>query len=282
MTEYRYEKLTWLELKQAVADQRVVLMCVATLEDHGHHLPVDTDVLIGHEMLRRTCELIPDQVLLLPPIYHGYTPHHMDFPGTITIQWKTLVEYCLDITRSLARHGFRKMLLLNSHGSNDPFVEAVARLTMVEHPEVQCAMVTWWQLRDVQQGFAGMRASEYPGGTSHACELETSIYLAVEPERVQMDKAVRDIDYPTSPHFWEDLMPGQAAGLKNPVRMMEWWSTQSRTGTQGDATKATAHTGEVVLRAASQELAEIIGELRARPWRPRVDHHVTGGEGETK
>ena len=65
---------------------------------------------------------------------HGYTPHHMQFPGPITIDWKTFVEHLLDIGRSLIHHGFSRILFVNGHGSNVPLVEMPARLLMVEHP----------------------------------------------------------------------------------------------------------------------------------------------------
>ena len=73
--------------------------------------------------------------MLLPIIPHGYSPHHMDFPGAITIGWDTFARYCKDVGGSLARHGFKRMLFLNGHGSNQPFVDAAARVG-VDHPDV--------------------------------------------------------------------------------------------------------------------------------------------------
>jgi creatinine amidohydrolase len=67
-----------------------------------------------------------DRVVLLPAIPHGYDPHHMDFPGAISIGWDTFVRYCTDVGRSLAHHGFRRMLFLNGHGSNQNLVETAA------------------------------------------------------------------------------------------------------------------------------------------------------------
>jgi creatinine amidohydrolase len=103
---FRYEELTWPEINQRVTEDRVVILPVAMLEDHGYHLPIATDVLITSEICQRTAEAIPEKVILLPTQIHGYSPHHMDFPGSITIQGPTLVEYMLDITRSLIHHGF--------------------------------------------------------------------------------------------------------------------------------------------------------------------------------
>ena len=83
---------------------------------------------------RGAAEELADETVLLPPIVHGYSPHHMDFPGTITIGWDTFCRYCTDVATSLVRHGFKRVLLVNGHGSNQNLVEMAARLTMVEHP----------------------------------------------------------------------------------------------------------------------------------------------------
>ena len=82
-----YERLTWPEVRRAASEERVCLVPVATLEDHGPHLPIDTDLRITAEVCRLTAEAAPDEIVLLPPIPHGYSPHHMDFPGPITIGW---------------------------------------------------------------------------------------------------------------------------------------------------------------------------------------------------
>src|SRR5205807_4607690 len=80
-----YERLTWPEVRRAASEDRVCLIPVATLEDHGPHLPVDTDARIITEISRRAAEEAADQIVLLPTIPHGYDPHHMDFPGPISI-----------------------------------------------------------------------------------------------------------------------------------------------------------------------------------------------------
>ena len=137
----RYERLTWPEVRRAAGEDRVALVPVATLEDHGPHLPVDTDLRIVSEICERSATRAADRTVLLPAIPHGYDPHHMDFPGAITIAWDTFVRYCTDVGRSLAHHGFRRMLFLNGHGSNQNLVETAARLVMVDRPEVLAAAV---------------------------------------------------------------------------------------------------------------------------------------------
>src|SRR2546423_3789908 len=181
-----YERLTWPEVRRVAAgESRVCLIPVATLEDHGPHLPIDTDLRITAEIARRTAEAAPDEVLLLPPIPHGYSPHHMDFPGTITIAWDTFTRYCTDVGTSLARHGFRRLLYLNGHGSNQNFVEAAARLVGVEHPNVLAAAAFYLTGPRSLARIVELRDSSR-GGMAHACELETSIYLAIDADAVDM------------------------------------------------------------------------------------------------
>jgi creatinine amidohydrolase len=262
-----YERLTWPEVRRAVDEDRVCLIPVATLEDHGPHLPLDTDLRLTVEITRRTAEAAPDEVLLLPPIPHGYSPHHMDFPGTITIGWDTFTRYCTDIGTSLARHGFRRLLYLNGHGSNQNLVETAARLVGVAHPNVLSAAAFYLSGSRALERIAELRSSDR-GGMAHACELETSMYLAIDPEAVDMSKAVDERSYPAGEHAWMDWADG-------PLKLMPWWNAFSRTGVQGDATAATAEKGESLLVAAVEECVEFVRELRAKPLPERLPPQET-------
>lgn len=267
---YLYEHLTWEEVNDAVRAGKCALIPVGTVEDHGPHLPIDADIVIVSAICDRAAQLAPDEIVLLPCIRIGYSPHHIDFPGTLTIRWTTFVEYVLDVTRSLAHHGFRKMLIVNGHGSNRPLMEMAARLTVVERPDVHCAFTSWWDLHDVQAAFNAVRESNV---TAHACEIETSVYLAVDVSRVRMDRARRDMTYRMSSHFWGDLVGRKPdPSFKNPVGMTEYWSVDTQNGVKGDPTTATREKGERVIEAGAREIVEIVGELRARPIKERVPH----------
>jgi creatinine amidohydrolase len=91
MPHLRYEQHTWPELAELAArDDVVVVIPTATLEDHGHHLPIDTDVRLIEEVARGACEHVNaagGAALLFPTAVHGYTPHHLHFPGTVTLRW---------------------------------------------------------------------------------------------------------------------------------------------------------------------------------------------------
>jgi creatinine amidohydrolase len=268
----RYERLTWPEVRRAAAEDRVALVPVATLEDHGPHLPVDTDLRIVTEICERAAAAAAGRVVLLPAIPHGYDPHHMDFPGAITIGWDTFTRYLTDVGRSLAHHGFRRMLFLNGHGSNQNLVEMAARLVMVERPEALAAAAFYLASPEALAVIERVRDSTR-GGMAHACELETSIYLAIDPDAVDMDLAVDERGYPEGEHAWLDWSDGS-------LKLMPWWSAFSRSGVQGDATKATAAKGRELLAAAVAECVAYVDELLAKPLPRRRSPAAEGGEAE--
>jgi creatinine amidohydrolase len=253
-----YERLTWPEVRRAASEQRVALIPVGTLEDHGLHLPVDTDVRIITEICRRAAEEAPDEIVLLPTIPHGYDPHHMDFPGPISIGWDTFAKYCKDVGTSLAHHGFTRMLYLNGHGSNQNLVEMAARLVMIDYPEVLAGAAFYLQSEEGIKAVEEIRGSAF-GGMAHADELETSIYLFIDPEAVDMEKAVDEQGYPSGKNarmeWWAD----------GPLRLMPWWSSFSRTGVQGSPTLATAEKGKGFLDAAVAECVGYVRELLEKP-----------------
>src|SRR5260370_33999424 len=111
------------------------------------------------------------------------------------------------------------------------------------------------------------RESVFHGGMSHACELETSVYLYLNESAVQMDKAEKEIGFHKSKYYWHDLAGGP------PVRMVEWWSRISQSGTIGDPTLATREKGKLWFEATVEAMIEFVREFRAFEVRPRLDLH---------
>ena len=121
------------------------------------------------------------------------------------------------------------------------------------------------------QGLQPLQESAF---TSHACELETSAYLAIDPDLVDMDQAVADCSFRRSPHFWADLTGKKPdPDSTTPVVAMEYFATGSYTGVRGDPSKASAAKGEAALEAAADEVAQIVDEMRKREIIPPPDHH---------
>lgn len=272
-TARRYDELTWAEVDEAAQEGTTVLVPVGATEDHGPHLPLDVD----RRIVEGICEPAAAQstnVLLFPTLNHGYLPHHMDYPGGITLGWQTFVDYVIDVCVSLAHHGFEKILLVNGHGSNHHLLELATRQVIIQYPDVHCAFLSWWQLEEVREVAAAVRKAG-PQGSAHAGEMETSIYMHLFPDRVDMDAAVRDIGYPESRHFNNlDLAGERRPEDSTPVTMMEWWSTISETGVMGDATVASPETGELLLEAAVEGLESVLEEFSEHPVREIDDQHT--------
>jgi creatinine amidohydrolase len=263
--KYRYEEFTWPEIREAVAENRVAVLPVGTVEQHGPHLPLVTDVLTATEMSRMAVERTPREAVLMPSVYYSFNEHHMDFPGTIAVEGQTIVNYVTDIGKSLAHHGFRKILLVNGHGSNVPFLDVAAR-NITNKTDAICAMVSWWSLIP-KALLEELRESEFPGGMAHGCELETSVLLYLRGDLVQFEKARRDINFQATEFFYWDL------ASPSPVFFQEWFSRYSKTGTVGDPTKATREKGEKFVKAVVDRMVALLSEFRAREIQTRVDHH---------
>lgn len=259
-----YEKLTWEQVRDADKD-RVVILPVAATEDHGPHMPLDTDTLIGSSIAAGVAEAAPDEVFVMPAIPYGFNEHHKDFPGVIWIQPETLIAFITDVTTSLAHHGFRRMLLLNSHGSNHPVLDLAARKTVIE-TEVICVSASYWNL--AYDRINEIRRSEV-GGIAHACELEAAIYMHLDPEHVYPERAASQVVHdPSSRYLNLDLASGGARAM-----LMRWWSAQSPDGTMGDPTVADPENGRRFFEAAVEETLGLVREIRKLPILPRRDHH---------
>ena len=211
-------------------------------------------------------------MLLLPTHCYGYTGHVMDFPGTINTHFEHFMDGVLDITKSLAYHGFKKIILLNGHGSNWPNLDLVARRTNLE-TDAECVPISWWGLLTVDKEFMPRwRQSKFPGGCSHACELETSLYLYLDGDNVRKDKiksGTISFNDENSPFMWVDLY---GAG---PASLISWTSSYSETGVLGDAELATAEKGRVAYEEAVKQLVRFITWFKDRPQDNRRDRHRT-------
>jgi creatinine amidohydrolase len=271
-TEYRYEKLTWPEINDAVQQGQVCVVPCGAVEQHGHHLPLDVDLVCPGGIARGAGEEIPDKMKVLPIVAYGYTGHVMDFPGTINNHFEHFMAHVLDITKSLAYHGFKKIILLNGHGSNMPNLNLVARRTNLE-TDAECVLSGWWQLLTVDKDFLPRwRESKFPGGCSHAGELETSMYLYLDGDNVRQDKiksGVISFNEEESPFMYVDLFG------HGPATVVSWTSSYSETGVLGEAELATAEKGRQAYEEAVKQLVRFVTWFKDRPKDQRRDRHRT-------
>jgi creatinine amidohydrolase len=259
-SEFRYNRLTWADMNDAIAAQKLVILPTGSTEQHGRHLPLDVDVFLCESVCLEVGRRAADRVLILPPIAYGLNLHHIDFPGTIHIEPETFIAFCLNITKSIAYHGFEKILIVNGHGSNTPLIDLVARKTVLATQSL-CFATGYYQF--LQEAFAPIRESRV---TAHADEFETSLYLHLAPERVRMNLAVEDND-----RMGKFVSSDSTSNY--PIRFNDFWGRWTKTGVHGDPTKATAAKGKILFEAAVAGLLQVVDELRAWPIGKRQDMH---------
>ena len=268
-----YDGLTWPEINQAALAKKTVLLPVGSTEQHGHHLPLDVDNFLARSICLEAAKLAPRELLVMPTIPYGYNEHAQDFPGTIHVTYHHFIEYCLDVVKSVAYAGFDRIVIINGHGSNEHLCEFIARRATLE-TDALVASTMWTNL--AVEAFESVRKSGH-GGAAHACELETSAYLYLAPEHVQMDKA--------SDHY------GGAAGKEGskflsvdltrgwgPMKLVQWTSSATPTGTSGAPTLATAEKGKATVDGAAENLVAFVRELRGLVKGTRIDHRAVKPE----
>jgi creatinine amidohydrolase len=257
---------TWREIDN-LDRNTIVIAPFGAMEQHGPHLPLETDARIAEEILHRVDATISSDVLALPVQWAGYSPHHMDFAGSITLSAETFLRVAVEIIGSLAKAGFRRFLLLNSHGGNRALLDIAAGELKCLYPQAAFVTATYWNIARSQ--LQALRESA-EGGMGHACELETSILLSVSPDNVKMQLAEADGAWPCSDYFAHDMLGGGQAGLAS------IFSEFTRSGANGDPTSASALKGDRFLAAIVERLVDLItqyrsGELLAtQPVRPAV------------
>lgn len=227
----------------------LVILPTGAIEQHGHHLPVGTDTLLGRLWLEHTLPKLPANapVYVAPALAYGKSNEHLGFAGTLTISARTLRRQLLAQAAHLKTLGFRQLAVLNTHGGNSAILVATLR-------EIQATL----GLR------AGMLSGYYRPQLSpqeaafgfHAGEWETSLLLAGAPALVHMDRAV--CEYPARVDAPGTLRPEASAAV------FAWKTSDiSRSGVMGDATQATAEKGARWLDEASTALARKIETLLA-------------------
>ena len=250
--------MLWKELKspdlEALAQRNalVVLPC-GSIEQHGRHLPVDTDSSIVTAVAEKAAAQMED-VLLLPTLWYGLSPHHMGAGGTITLSHATYSALIRDIVMAVDHHGFKQMVLLNGHGGNDNILKGIV-LGMQNEVSLRLLTITYWYLIEPDQ-VDSVREGEI-GSMGHGGELETSIQLHLRGHLVDTATAEANVIKPKLRYLVRDLFyPGHAVMIDG---------TQRGKGpfVMGDPGKATAEKGEALLNFAGDNLAAFLEEFRA-------------------
>jgi creatinine amidohydrolase len=188
------KKVLWQELRrtefdEAIKSNGIVIIPIASTEQHGDHLPVSTDANQCLNIAQRAAQAVDEfPVLVLPVVWTGYSGEHISYPGTITLKYNTFIEVLTDIVICIDTHGFRKILLLNGHGSNEFIIAGLLGKLAHEDHITGIVACTWWQIPRVAKEMNLLTELDN-GSIGHAGEVETSIQRYLQPELVDMSVA---------------------------------------------------------------------------------------------
>jgi creatinine amidohydrolase len=239
-------KLTRPEVEEYLKRCDVVLFPVGSTEQHGKHMAIDNDTFTALEISRRVAE--KTGVLVASPLYFGYSPHHMNFKGSITLSFDTLVDVYREVCESLLHHGFNKVVIMNAHGGNTNSIrEALHKIQQDTGKRVYSVMVF-----PGASGFGSeaVKVIEQKGG-GHACEMETSIGMALG-QRLLMDKA----------EDWKPEYSSIDPKYRGKVAADYSFDEVTSIGSLGDPTKATKKKGKALVDAVVDDLAEFVEYLK--------------------
>ena len=195
MRKILWEQLKRTEFKQFADADAVVIIPVGAMEQHGNHLPVNTDTNCTYTLAKCAAEAVEGiPVLVLPPVWAGYSPHHMSMEhpeGTISLGYHTFANLLTDIAASVHAHGFRRVMFLNGHGGNTAIVASI-RLKLLEEKGIPSIYgFTYWELPDMAGAMRDISETDR-GFIGHASEFETSLQLLLQPDLVDMEVAEWD------------------------------------------------------------------------------------------
>jgi creatinine amidohydrolase len=242
---FLFRDQSWLHLQEYLKKGTLLILPVGTTEEHGPHLPVDTDARIAEAYgTRLAATLVPEiPVLLLDTIRYGYSMKIMrQWPGTIIVRSRVFMDLVFDICRSVLDMGFEKLAILDCHGHHSGPLNTVSR-EICDACDKAIAIISPATLS--RDEFNAVRKSPQ-GGSIHACEWETSLLLYLSPEVVDMSKATpEDIM-----RYHSEFVAGDNFMGRQRVTWSTWYLQGSKTGTYGDPTVACAETGKIITDAA--------------------------------
>jgi creatinine amidohydrolase/Fe(II)-dependent formamide hydrolase-like protein len=245
---YLLSELTWPEAEIRFQEVDVALLPVGSIEQHGPHLPLDSDAFDAEYLSKKVAEACTEpRPLVLPLIPYGVSYHHEDFSGTISIGPDTLSRLVYEIGMSASRHGVTKLVVINGHGGNSPALHFAAQMINRDAHIFTCVDTGETSDPDIHA------FTETPNDV-HAGEIETSTTLASRPHLVKKDRMKRFV-----PRFSNRYLNFSSK------RSVGWYAHTSKissTGVLGDPTKASREKGEQIWELMIKNLVEFVEELK--------------------
>ncbi|MHA2065537.1 MAG: creatininase family protein [Candidatus Thorarchaeota archaeon] len=249
--KYLLAKMTWPEVEELLKECDTIIVPIGSVEQHGPALPLDTDHYVATRVSGMVAEhLWPEiKVTVTPPIAFGYSPHHMDFKGTITLQESTLANVIVDVCASLAQHGFSKIILINGHGGNETAISNALHI-LRDMSSAKVYHINWYDM-----AMDKVKEVSTPP-FFHACDSETSVAWHVG-QRVLKEKLIDEPGRPLIPGFIDVGIQESNFKISTPYSMKD--ITDS--GIVGYATKATKEKGGKIIFTVIKRIEDFIREL---------------------
>lgn len=261
-TQRYFPYLTWTEIAAMPNKENVVVIQpIGAIEQHGPHLPIAVDAAISLGVLGKALTNLDAQIpaYALPCLYYGKSNEHCGFPGTITLSATTLLAVITEIAASVYTAGFRKLVLMNSHGGQPQIMEIAARDLHQQYPDFAVFPLFTWRVPHLAGDLLTPQEQAYG---IHAGDAETSIMLSLLPQQVKMERAVKE--YP------QGLPIDSLLDMEGKLPFA--WLTRelSRSGVMGDATLATKEKGDRLLESVAQGWVQVIQDIY-RFQQPQID-----------
>lgn len=239
----------------------VLLIPIGHTEQHGSHLPMNTDTLIIEAIAQGTVHAAPAEVLALPAFPYGVSTHRSSFAGTLNAGGRAFEDFWLGVVDVLVSRGFDKVYLISGHGGNCSFLTNVVKYAGERHRRIFAA--TAWLHTSDRIGIEAVTKTRRSaiGGMGHAGELETSMILHLRPDLVHMERCVDETDFIATPSYFMDWIEGGAL-VANPP-----WDDDTATGAYGAGSLATAENGKLWLEAAIAEKVDHIRQIHEQQRR---------------
>jgi creatinine amidohydrolase len=253
-----WNRLKAADLVRLAQEDAIVLLPVASTEQHGPHLATGVDAILCTEACRRAAEIAcrTRPVVVAPTVWMGLAEHHVEFGGSFTVSLATWHAILRDLCQSIRRAGFGKILIVNGHGGN---ISALNALTVELTRETALPVATTSYFSFAAEAFR--EVLEDQDSVQHACEAETSMMMAVAPDLVDE----RQLTQAFGPQV------SMAGALSRQVHVWRSFRSMTPSGVLGDARRSTAEKGERLLDAVAREMAEHLAA--GGPWGEGAAQH---------
>ncbi|MFC1860739.1 creatininase family protein [Chloroflexota bacterium] len=255
----RLDEMSWVEIKEVLSKHNIVVWPIGSTEEHGAHLPVNIDALCTTYAAEKAAKKVMDEtgitVLVAPTMPYGEVSLHKMFPGTIGIKADTLIKVIIEVVKSFLEQGFNNLIALTGHRENSSPIDVALTMVADDYPEANIFGVNTMGLGfDVRPGLvkAGL------AGMGHALEVETSQAMVYQPQNVHLERAiVGSIKLPISERYI-------GATGKDKTRGVIYCSGVTgfeESGTFGNPSMSCKETGEKIMTAQVNDLADIIMQV---------------------